>query len=386
MRLQVNISKIICFFVILCVPVFYVVSQPAAAYAGAGKIFKEDSRSIVTVTAYNRKGQELTEGTGFVAGKNGVIVTNFHVISIASTVKVKAGNKVMDVEGVIHADNENDLIILKVNAADLPPVRFGDAGKNRAGDKLYIISSNEGADTIISDGIYKGIKATARKRKALWISAPVSHGSSGSPVFNESDEVIGIVTFLIKRTQHILLAVPSDLITEKIRNNKTITPIDRAIKSYKKRPEHWYYLGYFLIEAGAYKDAIDVFKEAVRLKPGFADAYYYLGDAYEKSGKDSKAAGAYRKAVKAAPDFTDAHFSLGMACGRMGKYREAVEALREAVRLEPDYADARYNLGLACLFLKDKSSALEEYKALKGLHNDLADKLFKVIQKQASQT
>lgn len=350
---------------------------PALTSAEADRVFRENHKSIVVVTAYNNKGQALTEGTGFVAGEDGVIVTNFHVISIASDVKVKTGPKVMDVEGVIHADKENDLVILKVNTKNLPAVRLGNAEKNKTGDKLYIISSREGVENIISDGIYRGIKEITHKRKVLQVAAPVTHGSSGSPVFNESGEVIGIVTFSIKRTQRILLAMPIDLIRDKIRNRKIIASKSNAIRSYKEAPERWFYLGYFLIEAGAHEDAIGVLKEAVRLRPDFADAYYYLGSAYEKAGKDTKATEAYKKAVLAASDFSDAYFSLGLTYGRLGKYREAANALKETVKLEPDYADAHYNLCLIYLVLKDKASALEEYRILKGLDVNLAEKLFK---------
>jgi len=354
---------------------------PALSFADAAKVFRENSKSIVLVTAYNKDGQPLTEGTGFVAGEDGIVVTNFHVISIASDVKVKAGNKVMEIEGVVYVDKENDLIVLKVNQGNLPAVRLGDAGGNRAGDRLYIISSDEDAGNAIADGIYRGIKETTHKRKVLQIGAPAAHGNSGSPVFNENGEVVGIVTFSINRTQRILLAMPVDLIREKIKNKKMIASKSSAIKAYRETPERWFYLGYFLMEADAYKDAIDVFKEAIRLKPGFADACYYLGAAYEKTGKDTKAVGAYMKAVKAAPDFTDAYFSLGMTYGRLGKYREAVDALKEAVRLEPDYADAHYNLGVAYLFIKDKGSAVERYKILKPLNAALADKLFALIKR-----
>lgn len=348
---------------------------PTLASADANRVFKENGKVIVVVTAYNKKGQALTEGTGFIAGQDGVIVTSFHVIGIASDVKVRAGNKIMDVEGVLHEDRENDLIVLKAKGENLPAVRFGDVGKNKTGDKVYIISSSEGAENVITEGIFKGIKEVTYKRKTLQIAAPVTHGSSGSPVFNENGEVVGIVTFLITRSQSLILAMPADLIKEKVRNKKIIASKSSAIKAYKKLPEYWFYLGYFLSETSAFKDAIDVLKEAVRQNPGFADAHYYLGAAYEKSKMDAKASEAYMKAVKAAPDFSDAYFRLGMTYGKMGKYRDAVEALKEAVKLEPEYAEAHYNLCLTYLLLKDKPSAVEEYRVLKGISPELADKL-----------
>ncbi|MBI5740094.1 MAG: serine protease [Nitrospirae bacterium] len=348
---------------------------PAFSFADAGKVFRENSKSVVVVTAYNQKGEPLTEGTGFITGRDGIVVTNFHVISIASDVKVKAGGKVLNVEGVIHEDRKNDLIVLKVKGNNLPAVKFGDFNKAGMGEKVYIISSSDGRENVISDGTFKGIKEITHNGKALKIAAPVTHGSSGSPVFNERGEVIGIVTFLIRRTQNLILAMPSGIISEKT-SGPEISKTD-AIRAYKNMPERWFYLGYFLMEAGAHKDAIDVLKEAVRLQHGFAEAHYYLGVAYEESKMDTKAVGAYRKAVGADPAFSDAYFSLGMTYGRLGRYREAADALKEAVRLEPDYADARYYLCLTYLLLKDKASASEEFRALKEISPELANKVLK---------
>ncbi|RJQ45092.1 MAG: tetratricopeptide repeat protein [Nitrospiraceae bacterium] len=156
----------------------------------------------------------------------------------------------------------------------------------------------------------------------------------------------------------------------------------RFLGSYRKMPEYWFYLGYFLMEAGDHKDAIDVLSEAVKMRPGYSDAYYFLGSAYEASGLDIKAFEAYRKAVKADPGSFDAYFSLGVTCGRLGKYTEAVDALKKAVMLEPEYADAHYNLGIAYLFLKDEEAANNVYRILKGLNPDLARKLRGLINRE----
>ncbi|RJQ22199.1 MAG: hypothetical protein C4560_02735 [Nitrospiraceae bacterium] len=97
---------------ILIVPVF--------AFADADRIFKENSKAVVVVVAYNEKGEPISQGSGFIVSPDGAVVTNYHVISNAKGIKVKAGDKVLDVEGLIHADKENDLVILKVKGEKLP--------------------------------------------------------------------------------------------------------------------------------------------------------------------------------------------------------------------------------------------------------------------------
>jgi Flp pilus assembly protein TadD len=346
---------------------------PALSSADNYTVFRENQDSIVVVTAYNKKGEPLTEGTGFIASADGAVITNYHVIGIAKEIKVRQGSRVLNVEGVIYADKENDFVILKVKGKDLPPVKFGDAGKLNSGEKVYIISSSKDSGNTIFEGIFRRVKTISPGRKVVEITAPVSHGSSGSPLFNSHGEVIGITTFLIKRAENLILAMPADLIRDKLKMRGPITSIESIIKNYQNTAEYWFYLGYYLSEVGAHKDAIDVFKEAIRLKPGFADARYYRGVAYENLGKYKEAARDYRDAIKSKADFADAHFSLGITYGKLGMYKEAVEVLRQAVKLEPDFADAYYNLGVAYGKLGMYGEGIEAGKQAVTLKPDFAD-------------
>ncbi len=346
---------------------------PALSSADNYSFFRENQDSIVVVTAYNKKGEPLTEGTGFIASADGAVITNYHVIGIAKNIKVRSGIKVLNVEGVIYADKENDFVILRVKGKDLPPVKFGDAGKINSGGKVYIISSSKDSGNTISEGVFRRVKTISPGRKVIEVTADVSHGSSGSPVFDKDGEVIGITTFLIKRAENLILAMPADLIKDKLKIRGPVTSIEIIIKNYQNTAEYWFYLGYYLSEVEAHKDAIDVFKEAIRLKPGFADALYYRGVAYENLGKYREAARDYREAIKSKTDFADAHFSLGITYGKLGMYKEAVEVLKQAVKLEPDFADAYYNLGVAYGKLGMHREGIEAGKQAVMLKPDFAD-------------
>ncbi|MBI4682758.1 MAG: serine protease [Nitrospirae bacterium] len=346
---------------------------PAHSFADAGSVFRENRKSIVVVTAYNKKGQPLTEGTGFFVNADGAVITNYHVIAIAKDIKVTAGGRVLNVEGITYADKENDIVILKVKGGDMPAVRPGDFEKINPGGKVYVISKTEDPGNIIHEGKFRKIRTTSAGRKVIEITATVSHGSSGSPVFNSDGEVIGIVTFLLKRTEKLILAMPLNLIRDKINSRKIVISTDRLIKDYRESADYWFYLGYFLSETGAHKEAIDVLSESIRLKPGFADAYYYLGIAYENSGKNKEAARAFKEAVKSKTDFADAHFSLGVTYGKLGMYREALEVLKQAVKIEPDFADAYYNIGIAYEKLGMYREGIEACRQAVSLNPDFPD-------------
>ena len=392
-----------------------IIFSPLISFADAGRIFKGNDKAVVTVKTYNKKGQQLTEGSGFIVRTDGVIVTNFHVISIASDVKVKAGDKTLDVEGLIYEDKENDIVILKVKGENFHAVTFGDTEKLTADEKVYVISSSDSRGNIISEGTFNGIKKITSDRKALKITAPITHGSSGSPVFNKNGEVIGIVVFLTREEQNLILAMPVNLIKDKINSSKVMALKDSIKKDYKTTAEYWFYLGYYLTVVDAYKEAAEAFKEAIKIKPDYADAYYNLGSCYEKTGRIKEAVKSYKQAIKIKPDFVDAFFSAGVAYGKLGMYKNSAEFFEQALKLEPDSADAYYNLGIAYgklkmykqakeafkhaaifkpgnadahynlglidLILKDRESALEEYRALKTLNSQKAEKLYHIIYK-----
>ncbi len=91
---------------------------------------------------YDGAGKAIGQGSGFIVRQDGVIVTNYHVISDAKSIRIKVGNRVLNVDGIIDLDKENDIAILKANANNLPTVILGDFKKTNIGEKIYVISSS----------------------------------------------------------------------------------------------------------------------------------------------------------------------------------------------------------------------------------------------------
>ncbi|MDO8283198.1 MAG: tetratricopeptide repeat protein [Thermodesulfovibrionia bacterium] len=120
-----------------------------------------------------------------------------------------------------------------------------------------------------------------------------------------------------------------------------------AFSDSNKEAENKFWLGKIQGTLGKYQEAVDAFKEALRINPDYAEAYYYLGAAYS----------------------------------HLNRYQEAADACKQAIRIKPDYAIAHLGLGISYSALGDKGSALEEYKILKDLDKEMADKLFNVIYK-----
>jgi tetratricopeptide (TPR) repeat protein len=318
---------------------------PVISLADADRIFKENNEAVIVVLTYDRKGKLIGQGSGFVVRQDGAIVTNYHVISNAANIKVRVGEKILEVEGLLHIDKENDIVILKAKGKNLKTVKTGDIEKLAVGEKVYVISSPQGLENTISDGILSGIREIEPERKILQITAPISKGSSGGAVFNKNGEVVGIATFLIEEAQNINFAMPVNLIKDKISVRKVIALKDAEIKDYKETAESWFILGIAYYDSGMYQQEIDSYKQAIRIKPNYAEA----------------------------------HNNLGVAYGKLGMHRQAIDSFKQAIRIKPDFAMAHYGLGLTYLIIGNRTFALEQYKILKSLDPKLAEDLFSLI-------
>lgn len=134
-----------------------------------------------------------------------------------------------------------------------------------------------------------------------------------------------------------------------------------------KRPENGharYNLGKCLAEAGAPAAAVEEYRAAIRLMPGFALAHYNLGNALEELGRPAEAEKAFRSALQLAPAHVRSHYNLGNLLARSGRRAEAKTHFAEAVRLAPDFLDAQMNLGSVLLDLGQLDEARKQFEWL----------------------
>ena len=106
-----------------------------------------------------------------------------------------------------------------------------------------------------------------------------------------------------------------------------------------------YNLGNALSKSGREAEAMLCYREAIRLKPGFDEAYAALGRSFSGSGKPDQAILFFEKALRANPRSPQLHNDLGVTMHEVGRKQEAAEQFEAALRLQPDFADAEVNLG-----------------------------------------
>ena len=121
-----------------------------------------------------------------------------------------------------------------------------------------------------------------------------------------------------------------------------------ALRLKRDWPEAWNNLGNVLEADGRLQDAIQAYGEALSLMPTYALAHYNLGNALKACGRHQDAAASYRRAIALQPDFTEAHNNLATALAQRGQLEEAVASYRAALSLNPGFAEIHHHLGL-CL-------------------------------------
>ncbi len=120
-------------------------------------------------------------------------------------------------------------------------------------------------------------------------------------------------------------------------------------------------LGNILYQANRIPEAMDLFKQALRIKP--AVAHYSLGTALALTGRTSEAIDQYKQALRINPDFAEVHNNLGNALFLTGRTSEAIDQYKQALWINPNYADAHNNLGAALGQMGQISEAIEQVKA-----------------------
>ncbi|MFO0711801.1 MAG: trypsin-like peptidase domain-containing protein [Sandaracinus sp.] len=197
----------------------------ASAEMSPAEIFRSYADAVVSLEVETTAGREgatgRSGGTGFVLDARGVVATNHHVIDGARNVRVKLldGSYADSVELLVD-DAADDLALLQIVTTHvLHAVRLGDSDRVEVGERAVVIGNPLGLEHTLSDGL-----VSARRRieshNMIQMTAPVSPGNSGGPVFDRRGEVIGVTTAVIGLGygQNLNLAVPVNVLRAIVRD------------------------------------------------------------------------------------------------------------------------------------------------------------------------
>lgn len=190
--------------------------QMPVAWAQASIPTAGEEQTVIRVVRDVRPGvvrvkRQGGAGTGFVIRKDGVILTNAHVVGDAKKVEIGlASGKTLDGQ-VIGVDPTVDVAVVKVSGESLPEVPMADSDKLVVGQTAIAIGNPMGLDGTVTTGV---VSATERQRSLddfvgfIQTDAAINPGNSGGPLLDSYGRVIGMNTWIISRATGLGFAVP----------------------------------------------------------------------------------------------------------------------------------------------------------------------------------
>lgn len=186
-------------------PVSTAAKPIAAIYDQACSQVVGITTEVTYTNFFGQTSSSAVTGSGFIVSEDGYILTNYHVIEYAYqggyTITVMLHDGTRYEATIVGVEDCNDIAVLKIDAAGLSPVTFGDSDKLSVGDDVYAVGNPLGElEFSMTTGHVSALdrlittEENSEPINMFQIDAAVNAGNSGGPVYNANSEVIGIVT------------------------------------------------------------------------------------------------------------------------------------------------------------------------------------------------
>lgn len=338
-------------------------------------IFQEISPAVVCITTQSGIGEKHL-GSGFIVDREGVIVTNYHVILSAQEVNVKLKDgKTYPATSVIYHNLFSDVCILKIDAQNLPVISLGNPNTLQIGETIYCIGNPLGYEYSFSDGLLSGIR-DVQNLKWLQFTAPISPGNSGGPLLNSKGQAIGIVSGVGEGGQNLNFALSINEVKPYINTVpkmtfqdfvKKVSPADSYLiagtKYFNQTDYHqaitnferaWQInpndrntallLGSTYLELKQYQNAITYLQRAIQINPNddiAYMAYVLLADIYEELDQPQQYITYMGRFLQRFPnDHPTFYYNLGSRYYQLGQYKKAKESLQKAIEIFKSQGDS----------------------------------------------
>ncbi len=300
-------------------------------------------------------------GAGFVAGREGVVVTSYSSVIEAEDliVKLKDGST-YTVDGVIYYDVDRDLILLEVDAFELSGLELAKPSL-RVADIVYYLGQGPKDEDELGLGVISGI-LEKKDIKTFQITAPLTQKNLGGPLINSKGKVVGLVTSVAGSHQNFNLAVALDQIKPYL--EKSSVERFSEFRKRKAQSDSYFKEAREAFENKQYRKAIDLIKRFVVLEPGNINAYNLLGYSFYKIKNYRQAITNYKKALALDENFIPAHNNLVLVYLEQGKKDKAIESYKNILQIEPEFLYVWHDLGRLNIQLENYYKAIAYYKRI----------------------
>jgi len=329
-------------------------------------IWEKSKHAIFLLETFVSAGEQIGLGTAFSISGNGKLVTNLHVIKNAESVTAKTTNgERFKVESVLAFSKDNDLAILKIAARELSYLDI-DFNLPDVGADILVLGSPLGLEGSLSNGVVAAIRKDNESVPSdlIQITAPISPGSSGSPVMNRNGLVVGVATLAsTKGAQNLNFAVPSakisDLQNHLLKTSISISELRNLLEDDAEIEDSRFWEDFHTAVDEKDSDlARDLAEKLVKKYPDNPIPRIALGEIFLGMALFDEAIEHLREAVDLDEKSVRALTSLGIALHARFRTTEAIKYLEKAVVIQPDYEKALLGLAEAYLQAGNVTAAL----------------------------
>lgn len=232
------------------------------------RIYKNANKAVVNIANIGGVDDGLSViprngcGSGTIISSDGFILTNFHVIDGAESLRVTLYDGTVLPTSVVGTDQSNDLAVLKITAPagmKLTTIPYGDSSRLEVGRRVLAIGNPFGLDRTLTQGIVSSLGRTLRTgtgrviKGIIQTDAAINPGNSGGPLLDTSGKLVGINTAIFSTTGQsagIGLAIPINvaklIVPQLIANHgvlrpdlgiQVVQPIDTGLRVVRLDPD-----------------------------------------------------------------------------------------------------------------------------------------------------
>lgn len=202
-------------------------------------IYNSNVNNVVFLNGYYNN-SVIASANGFFIN-NGLIVTTWNFLEKAlingQYITIKGNNISYEVEGIVTANPDTDVAVIKVKNSNNSSIKLGDYKATNVEDPAIIISSKSGTGVMVQTGI------VISNEEYIQTSIPLSTVDEGSPLFNQRGDVIGINTSKSTNTS-ISIAMNSEVLKEIQNKFKSLSFDKIETISFNELKEKYYYVKY----------------------------------------------------------------------------------------------------------------------------------------------
>ena len=233
---------------------------------GAKSVLEKAEDATFIIYTFDEHGSPAGSGSGFFIDKDGIGVTNYHVLdkSMKAVIKLKNGQE-YEIDKVLASDKKWDIVkfsILNEDQAKFSYLEFS-SKEIEQGDKVYNLGSPMGLEQTFADGLVSSIRSDSHGQVAQ-VTIPISQGCSGSPIMNESGDVVAVATFKQARGESLNFGV---FINEERLSMMTANPFVKSNRQFNNKE------GFVILNIPSDQDN-DLVLNALQFKSDATIAYF----------------------------------------------------------------------------------------------------------------